>query len=135
MNDIVPNLAEMDMVSSALSKSLREIKPTFSIGEFLFGARRAQAVFTFAAERARLRMLKKKHEALLLADLDDEHLHDETSMARLLSGCIGQGVAEGRPVTWELVAQKLWARAGGEVHLALYLTAVLTVVTALRLVR
>ena len=48
----------------------------------------------------------------VLFNIGPDHLLDETSRARILSACHGQGVAEGRPITWEFTARKLWTRAG-----------------------
>ena len=48
----------------------------------------------------------------VLFNISADHLLDETSSARVLSACHGQGVADGKPVTWELAARKLWTRAG-----------------------
>ena len=48
----------------------------------------------------------------VLFNISVDHLLDKTSQARILSACHGQGVVEGRPVTWEFAARKLWTRAG-----------------------
>lgn len=48
----------------------------------------------------------------VLFNISVDHLLNETHRARILSACHGQGVLEGKPVTWEFAARKLWARAG-----------------------
>ena len=48
----------------------------------------------------------------VLFNISTDHLLDKTSRARVLSACHGQGVADGKPVTWEYAARKLWKRAG-----------------------
>ena len=48
----------------------------------------------------------------VLFNINTGHLLDETSRARILSACHGQGVIEERLITWKFAALKLWTRAG-----------------------
>ena len=50
----------------------------------------------------------------LMKNIDGDFLRDPTDMARIVSGCHGQGCLDGMPLTWEHATKTMWLAGGRE---------------------